>query len=259
MTLYFYTTEYGTMDIKEIAVENVLETVTNNYKTKEGVFPFFDRNLISSEFKELVFEITNATDDNGNYSTVCCFYTENRNKEHAVTIFKNHYNDILATFENSIADIEALLSETETKYNRYFNDLLKKAIIIASTAHCGQKDKGGKPYIEHPKAVADMLGGTREKIVAMLHDVIEDTNVTSEFLLEQGFPEDIVDAVVLLSKNPETNYEEYLKAVKANPLARIVKLADLTHNSDLSRIPNPTEKDIKRKEKYLRAIKSLEV
>lgn len=263
MTLYFYVTEYGALNIKEIIIEDVLKTITNNYKTKEGNFPFFNKNLISTELTEFVYQYTGALDgvsDNNRsgFSKVCFFYTEKQSKENAAAVFKTYYNAVLEDYENKIAEIEALLSETEEKYNKHFQELLEKAKIIASTAHYGQKDRGGRPYIEHPKAVASMVSDIKEKIVAYLHDVIEDTPVDAEFLLKEGFTREIVDAVLLLSRDINIEYEEYLKAIKRNSLARAVKIADLTHNSDLTRIPNPTDKDVKRKEKYLRAIKALE-
>lgn len=125
-----------------------------------------------------------------------------------------------------------------------------KALQIAKLAHAGQMDKGGNPYFLHPLAVSEKVETEDEKIVALLHDVIEDTDITLDYLLEQGFSEEILAAVNRLTKREGVSYEEYIDAVRKNPLALKVKIADMMHNSDLSRIPNPTEKDLKRIEKY---------
>lgn len=129
--------------------------------------------------------------------------------------------------------------------------LYEKALRIAKTAHEGQYDKGGKPYILHPLTVAGKVEKPEEKITALLHDVVEDTDVTLEEL-SGTFPPLIVDAVDRLTKKKGQGYslEKYLEGVRENEIARKVKLADLEHNMDLSRIPNPTEEDYRRGEKY---------
>ncbi len=134
--------------------------------------------------------------------------------------------------------------------------LYERAVKIATDAHRGQVDKGGNPYILHPIAVAEGVEGTELKIVAMLHDVLEDSSVTAEDLLKEGFAEDLVEAVRVLThdKSYPISYEEYICQVKKNPIARIVKISDIHHNLDLSRIPNPTEHDRQRCEKYRRAL-----
>lgn len=129
--------------------------------------------------------------------------------------------------------------------------LYEKALSTAELAHAGQLDKGGNPYILHPLAVAGKVDGPREKIVALLHDVVEDTTVTLEQLARE-FPEEIVEAVDRLTKKKGPGYsqEEYLRKIKENEIARKVKLADLEHNMDMSRIAHPTPKDYRRLEKY---------
>jgi len=97
-----------------------------------------------------------------------------------------------------------------------------------------------------------------ERLVAVLHDVIEDSEITSKDLLSEGFSTTVVEAVVTLSKSQGISYEKYIEGVADNPLARIVKLADLKDNSDLSRIPNPTERDFKRLKKYQKTRQFLE-
>ena len=119
----------------------------------------------------------------------------------------------------------------------------EKAYEIAKKAHLGQVDKAGEDYIKHP-----------EKAVAYLHDVIEDTELTLEDLGEYGFSKEVIEAVDIITKKRGEDYQSYLNSVKKNKLARAVKLADLRHNSDLTRLTKVTEKDIKRKEKYQKAI-----
>lgn len=131
---------------------------------------------------------------------------------------------------------------------------IEKAYLIAKSAHKGQLDKGGQDYINHPLAVASFVTTEDEKIVALLHDVVEDTPITLQNLHEQGFSDYIVKAVDCLTKRDGEPLEAYLERVKSNTLAITVKIADLTHNSDLSRIPQPTEKDYKRAERYQKEI-----
>lgn len=109
------------------------------------------------------------------------------------------------------------------------------ALRIAVEAHMGQRDKNGMPYILHPIAVASKVDGLELKTIAILHDTIEDTDVTADFLLERGIPKDIVEVVELLTKPKSESYESYLRRVKENPKAKAVKLADLAHNTDPSR------------------------
>ena len=132
--------------------------------------------------------------------------------------------------------------------------MLELALFIATEAHKGQFDKAGVDYIEHPIYVASQVDSEEEKAVALLHDVIEDSSVTAEELQNAGLPETVVTAVQILSKKKGQDYQTYLKTVKSNPLARAVKLADLKHNSDLSRLETITDKDLERLEKYKKAI-----
>ncbi|MHA3042469.1 GTP pyrophosphokinase [Streptococcus sp. 517s] len=132
--------------------------------------------------------------------------------------------------------------------------MFELALSIATEAHRGQFDKAGIDYIEHPIFVASQVDSEEEKAVALLHDVIEDSPFTAEELLLAGLPETVVAAVQILSKKKGQDYQTYLENVKSNPLARAVKLADLKHNSDLSRLETITDKDLERLEKYKRAI-----
>ncbi len=135
--------------------------------------------------------------------------------------------------------------------------MFNKALSLAKVAHAGQVDKGGNPYINHPIAVSEMLESEEEKTVAILHDIVEDTAITLDDLRKQGFPEHVVEAVQTLSKGKGIAYEDYIENVKKNKLALAVKIADMTHNSDLSRIQNPTAKDYARVEKYRRIMRGL--
>ena len=128
---------------------------------------------------------------------------------------------------------------------------------IAVKAHAGQVDKAGKPYIEHPAHVAAAVEGEKAKAVAWLHDVVEDTDLTFEDLSAAGVDDEVIEALRLLTHEEGVPYMDYVAEIKTNELARTVKLADLAYNSDLSRLPKVTEKDLKRAEKYRRAIEVL--
>lgn len=130
----------------------------------------------------------------------------------------------------------------------------EKAYEIAKRAHLGQVDKAGEDYIKHPEKVASFVETDEEKAVAYLHDVIEDTELTLEDLNKYDFSKEVLEAVDIITKKRGEDYQSYLNSVKKNKLARAVKLADLRHNSDLTRLIKVTEKDIKRKEKYQKAI-----
>lgn len=129
---------------------------------------------------------------------------------------------------------------------------LERAIAIAAEGHAGQVDKAGQPYILHPIRVMLRVSGESERIAAILHDVVEDTPVTLDQLLEEGFSKEVVDAVDALTKRPGENRIDAAHRAAANPIARVVKLADNAENMDLSRISNPTQKDYDRLEEYKR-------
>lgn len=127
-----------------------------------------------------------------------------------------------------------------------------KAMILAYKAHNYQIDKSGVPYIFHPIHLAEQMETEDECIVALLHDVVEDTMITFEYL-SQIFSDNVIQAIKVLTHDDSIPYMDYIRNLKSNPLARKVKLADLEHNSDTTRIKNPTEKDIERWEKYRKA------
>ena len=135
---------------------------------------------------------------------------------------------------------------------------LARAIEIAVEAHKGVKDKGGTPYILHPLAVMHSLETENEKIVGVLHDVVEDSDWTFEKLAEEGFSREIVDAVRSVTKASEdSDYSDFIRRAKSNPIGRKVKIADLKHNMDVTRIPDISADDLERLNKYKTALKKL--
>lgn len=138
-----------------------------------------------------------------------------------------------------------------------YTNLTKKALRISFAAHKDQFDKSGTPYVYHPYEVASGLDTEEAVCVALLHDVVEDTDMTFDDLAREGFGENIIDALKLLTHDEGTPYFEYVKAIKQNPLAAAVKLADLKHNSTRSRMNVITDWDEKRYQKYAEAIKML--
>lgn len=134
--------------------------------------------------------------------------------------------------------------------------LTRKAMIIAYEAHKNQVDKSGVPYIYHPIHVAEQMDTENECIIALLHDVVEDTNVTFK-QLEEVFSKEIIDILKLLTREENIEYDEYIKRIKNNSIACKVKIADLTHNLDKTRLDFVTEIDVKRNEKYKKALQIL--
>lgn len=127
---------------------------------------------------------------------------------------------------------------------------LERAIQIAAAAHTGQTDKGGEPYILHPLRVMFRMTTEEERIVAVLHDVVEDSDWTFAAIAAEGFPKAIVSAIEALTKRAGETRIEAAQRAAVNPIARRVKLADNAENMDLSRIPNPTANDMARLEQY---------
>ena len=127
---------------------------------------------------------------------------------------------------------------------------LNKAFEIASMAHKNQVDKGGIEYIVHPLAVSETVGSIDEKIVALLHDVVEDTHVTLAQLKSFGFDDNVIAAIDAISKKDAVSIDDYMNRVKNNKLACSVKKADLLHNMDISRLKVVNKKDLERLDKY---------
>ncbi len=142
-----------------------------------------------------------------------------------------------------------------------YTSLTNKALRLAYAAHHGQTDKSGQPYIFHPYHLAEQMTDEVSTCVALLHDVAEDTSLTLEDL-ERAFPQEVTDALRLLTHEKGTDYFDYVRAIRKNPVAVKVKLADLAHNSDETRFAGcediPAEQLAKRREKYAKARAILE-
>lgn len=139
-----------------------------------------------------------------------------------------------------------------------YTEMTKKAINVMYQAHQGQMDKGGFPYCFHPYQVAQGMDDEISCTCALLHDVVEDTDLTFEDLAGMGFPAEVIDVLKLLTHRESVPYMDYVRNLADNPVARKVKLSDLHHNSDLSRINEVTEKDLERIGQYKEAIAFLE-
>ena len=138
------------------------------------------------------------------------------------------------------------------------NQLLERAIKLAKKYHEGQFDKGGHPYIEHPLRVMNGVESIDEKILAVLHDVLEDCDVSSVELIKEGIPEYLVEKLEILFKGKNEKYFDYIDRIKANSLTVKVKISDLNDNMNLERLKEVTDTDLKRLEKYKKAKEILE-
>lgn len=134
---------------------------------------------------------------------------------------------------------------------------LERALEIAAGAHRGQRDKAGQPYILHPLRVMQACGTDEERIVAILHDVVEDSDWTLDDLRGEGLAEDLVAAVDAMTRRENETYAEFVDRASRHPIARAVKIADLRDNLDMSRIADPTASDLQRAQKYQEALNML--
>ncbi len=134
----------------------------------------------------------------------------------------------------------------------------KRAMKLCFEAHREQTDKSGLPYVFHPFHLAEQMQTEETVIVALLHDVVEDTPLTLAELAEMGFSSPVLQAIALMTHEENVPYMDYIERIKENPIARAVKLADLRHNSDLSRLDTVSEADLCRAAKYREAIARLE-
>ena len=132
--------------------------------------------------------------------------------------------------------------------------LLEKAAKICLSVHAEQRDKAGKAYFLHPFRVAMNCDNDEEKIVALLHDTIEDGDIDADFFFKQGFPENIVEAILCLTRRESEEYNDFIKQLASNTLARKVKIKDLEDNLDILRLKELTQEDILRCNKYLNAL-----
>ena len=134
----------------------------------------------------------------------------------------------------------------------------KKALKLCFEAHKNQVDKSGMPYVFHPFHLAEQMQDETTTVVALLHDVVEDTDYTLQDLTDRGFSKEVTDALALLTHDKDVPYMDYVAAVKDNAVAKAVKLADLQHNADLSRLDEVNEKALQRQKKYRNAIAFLQ-
>ena len=139
-----------------------------------------------------------------------------------------------------------------------YTPMTKRALKLCFEAHKDQLDKSGMPYVFHPFHLAEQMTDEAACVVALLHDVIEDTAYTPDDLREMGFSEEVVAAICLMTHRDGVDYMDYVAQIKTNPIARAVKLADLRHNSDVTRLDKVTAWDKKRVKKYRKAIELLE-
>ena len=139
-----------------------------------------------------------------------------------------------------------------------YTNMTKKALKLCFDVHKEQVDKSGLPYVFHPFHLAEQMETEDTTIVALLHDVVEDSELTLDDLRQMGFGDAVIAALALLTHDPAVEYMDYVRAIKDNPIARAVKLADLRHNSDLTRLDTVDEKALTRREKYIKAMALLE-
>ena len=160
------------------------------------------------------------------------------------------YHDMMAQWPETNKNLEityyAECSQANTK-------LMLRAIELANIKHLNQTDKSGEPYFAHVVRVSHDCETDEQRMVGMLHDLLEDTDVTAQQLLDEGFPPTIVDAVVALTRRADETYEKFIRRAGANALARRVKIADLIDNMDLLRLKELTETDCQRLMRYHRA------
>lgn len=138
-----------------------------------------------------------------------------------------------------------------------YTELTKRALKLSFEAHKNQVDKSGMPYVYHPFHLAEQMKTEETVIVALLHDVVEDTDYTLDDIKAMGFSDDIIEALALMTRDKSVPYMDYIAKIKNNPIAREVKLADLRHNSDLTRLDEVDEKALVRVKKYNDAIMML--
>ena len=131
-----------------------------------------------------------------------------------------------------------------------YTPMTKKAIKVMYENHKNQVDKSGIPYVFHPFHIAEQMDDENTTIVALLHDIVEDTDMTFEQLENEGFSREVIDALMLLTHNPNEDYYDYVKRIGTNPIAKAVKIKDLEHNMDLSRLDSISCWDLERVEKY---------
>lgn len=173
----------------------------------------------------------------------------------SVTNNKPNRRKMLVVYQKSVYSI--LITRNEREKSMIYTNMTKKAIRLIFQKHSNQVDKAGMPYVLHPLHVAENMKDEVRTTVALLHDIVEDTDMTFEDLEKLGFPQRVIGPLKLLTHNDGVNYFEYIRKVGTDPVAADVKIADLEHNSDLTRLNTVTENDLKRVEKYKKCLNEL--
>ncbi|MBQ7691002.1 MAG: hypothetical protein IJT30_07435 [Muribaculaceae bacterium] len=163
---------------------------------------------------------------------------------------------------NFLSQLPARYANAEIVYHTHYDQeqyrqLLLRAIDLSSTHHLSQRDKGGERYFGHPVRVAERCDTDEQRIVALIHDLLEDTPVTARQLLDDGFPTHIVEALLAVTRRQGETYEQFIDRLATNPIARRVKIADLLDNMDVTRLPILTDDDCRRLQKYHRSWRKL--
>ena len=166
---------------------------------------------------------------------------------HQIYAFGADVTDTIEELITLIDDVQFFdkVSDEDKRYIDTVNLMMRQ--------HFGQKDKAGKDYYFHPTRVSARLALIEDKIVALLHDTIEDTGLTSEKLLQLGYTQDTVDAILSVTRKEGESYADFIARANTNQTGRLVKIADLEDNMDIRRLPDLTEKDWHRLNKYLHA------
>ena len=138
-----------------------------------------------------------------------------------------------------------------------YTEMTKKAIKLMFEKHKDQVDKSGMPYVFHPFHLAEQMDDEETTITALLHDIVEDTDTTFDDLRKLGFSDNVINALKLMTHDKNVDYFEYVKNISKNPIARKVKIKDLEHNMDTSRLDEVTDKDLERVKKYKKCYKYL--
>lgn len=184
------------------------------------------------------------------------FLNEEENEYNVIKIKNKEYSlKYISLVPYFLENTELYDEYVELTEEEYFLELAKQ---LAKEYHKGQVDKAGVDYFSgHVMSVVNGVNTVEEKIVAYLHDTLEDTNLSYLDLMVLGFSDKVINGVIFITKDKKESYEDYLKHVKSHELSRAVKLSDLTNNMDLSRLKEITEVDKKRLEKYKKAYKYL--
>ena len=231
---------------KKIVYKDLIESLH-----KENLLLFVLRSLISaySNYDEKSIET------NKRYLKEILTELEKMNGTDETTVPKEEVEKYI---ERAKECIKVLEPKVEEKHSDFDVDLYVKALSFATKCHEGQKDKGGNDYIGHPIRVADRCSSTTGMIVALLHDVMEDCDVTAYVLYAEGFPKEVVEVVEFLTRTDVETYDGYIRRLSKNKLAREVKLADLEDNMDVRRLNRElTEGDLSLLNRYIRAYKFL--